>query len=197
MLTVQKSKACARFWVAAVALIGCSATLGADLRLGIVGCDTSHVVAFTEALNNSEAKDHLPGAKVVAAYKGGSKDVQDSWSRVEGFSATLRDKHGIKFYDSIEELVQNVDAVLLESMDARTHLPQFKQILQGQGWTLSGQGLAPVHNQRCQRHSPPGTHLLRQFVSLAAASVFSRVVHIMAPFQILPCPPRCRDILPD
>ena len=38
-----------------------------DIRVGIIGLDTSHVTAFTETLNNPAAKDHVAGAKVVAA----------------------------------------------------------------------------------------------------------------------------------
>src|ERR1700693_3011614 len=46
----------------------------ADLRVGVIGTDTSHVPAFTQMLNSADgAKDHVPGARVVAAYKGGSK----------------------------------------------------------------------------------------------------------------------------
>ena len=48
---------------------------GAELRIGIIGCDTSHVTAFTELLNNPNAKGHVPGGKVVAAFKGGSPDL--------------------------------------------------------------------------------------------------------------------------
>jgi hypothetical protein len=106
------------------------AALGADLRLGIIGCDTSHVVAFTETLNNPEAKGHVAGGKVVAAYKGGSSDIPSSISHVEGYSKTLREKYGVKIYDSIEELCKNVDAVLLESVDGRPHLEQVKPVLQ-------------------------------------------------------------------
>jgi hypothetical protein len=117
------------FFLAAV-LVGCVAARGADLRIGIIGCDTSHVVAFTETLNNAEAKGYLPGGKVVAAYKGGSADIPSSISRVEEYSKTLREKHGVKFYDRIEEMCQDVDAVLLESVDGRPHLEQVKPVLQ-------------------------------------------------------------------
>ena len=54
----------------------CAAAFGADLRIGIIGTDTSHVPAFTRTLNDPNAPDHIPGARVVAAYKGGSKDVK-------------------------------------------------------------------------------------------------------------------------
>jgi len=101
----------------------------ADLRIGIIGCDTSHVTAFTETLNNPEAKGHIAGGKVVAAFKGGSLDIPESSNRLEGYAKTLREKYGVKFYDSIEELCANVDAVLLESLDGRPHLEQVKPVL--------------------------------------------------------------------
>ncbi len=100
-----------------------------DLRIGIIGCDTSHVTAFTETLNNPAARGHAAGGKVVAAYKGGSKDIPSSWSRVDGYAKTLQEKYGVRFYDSIPELCQNVDAVLLESVDGRPHLEQVKPVL--------------------------------------------------------------------
>ena len=68
-------------------LIGLGIVRGADLRIGIIGCDTSHVIAFTEILNNPSAKDHVDGGKVVAAFKGGSPDVSSSATRVEGCAA--------------------------------------------------------------------------------------------------------------
>ena len=114
----------------AAALVYGTAVWGSDLRLGIIGCDTSHVVAFTETLNNPEAKGHVAGGKVVAAYKGGSADIPSSMAHVEGYAKTLQEKYGAKMYDSIEELCQNVDAVLLESVDGRPHLEQVKPVLQ-------------------------------------------------------------------
>jgi hypothetical protein len=111
-------------------LLCCSAVFAADLRLGIIGCDTSHAIAFTEILNNPEAKGHVPGGKVVAAFKGGSPDIEMSWSRVEGYAKTLQEKYGVTIYDTIEELCRNVDAVLLESVDGRPHLEQVKPVLQ-------------------------------------------------------------------
>jgi predicted dehydrogenase len=114
----------------AAGLVWGLAARGADLRIGIIGCDTSHVVAFTETLNNPEAKGHVAGGKVVAAYKGGSPDIPASSTRVEGYSKTLREKYGVKFYDSIGEMCNDVDAVLLESVDGRPHLEQVRPVLQ-------------------------------------------------------------------
>jgi hypothetical protein len=100
-----------------------------DLRLGIIGLDTSHVTAFTESLNNPASKNHVAGAKIVAAFKGGSPDIAASATRVEGFTATLRDKYGVKICDTMEELCKDVDAVLIESVDGRPHLAQAKIVI--------------------------------------------------------------------
>jgi len=113
----------------AAGLMSGTLMMGAELRIGIIGCDTSHVTAFTETLNNPAAKGHIPGGKVVAAYKGGSADIPSSIERVEDYSKTLREKYGVRFYDTIEELCGNVDAVLLESVDGRPHLEQVKPVI--------------------------------------------------------------------
>jgi predicted dehydrogenase len=106
-----------------------AAAMAADIRIGIIGCDTSHVTAFTETLNNPQAKGHIEGGKVVAAYKGGSPDIAASVEHLESYSKTLQEKYGVKMYDTIEELCQNVDAVCLESVDGRPHLEQVKPVL--------------------------------------------------------------------
>jgi len=110
-------------------LVCASLAMGAELRIGIIGCDTSHVLAFTEILNDPDAKAYVPGGKVVAAYKGGSADIPSSISRVERYTNTLQEKYGVKVYDTIEELCRNVDAVLLESVDGRPHLEQVRPVL--------------------------------------------------------------------
>src|SRR5512140_2817268 len=100
-----------------------------DLRLGLIGLDTSHVIAFTQLLNDANAKNHIPGAKVVAAFKGGSQDIPSSRDRVEGYTRQLQEKFGVKIVDSIPELCKQVDAVLLESVDGRPHLQQAKPVI--------------------------------------------------------------------
>jgi predicted dehydrogenase len=99
------------------------------IRLGIIGLDTSHVVAFTKVLNDPGNPEHVAGAKVVAAFKGGSPDIESSRSRIEGFTAELRDKWNVEIVNDIPTLCQNVDAVLLESVDGRPHLEQVKPVL--------------------------------------------------------------------
>ncbi len=93
-------------------------------KVGIIGLDTSHVTAFTSRFNDPNHENHVPGAKVVAAFKGGSPDIPSSADRIEGFTNTLKETYGVILYDSIEEMCRHVDAVLLESVDGRPHLKQ-------------------------------------------------------------------------
>src|SRR5580704_4903956 len=99
------------------------------LRAGIIGLDTSHVVAFTKLLNAPTPKPELAGVRVVAAYPGGSPDIPSSRDRVAGFTRELRDKFGVTIVGSIDELLASVDVVLLESVDGRPHLEQARPIL--------------------------------------------------------------------
>jgi hypothetical protein len=113
----------------AALLAAASLAPAADLRLGIVGTDTSHSIAFIKILNDPTSPDYLPGARIVAAYKGGSKDIENSASRVDGFADELRTKWKVEFYSDIGTLCKKVDAVLLTSVDGRVHLEQVKPIL--------------------------------------------------------------------
>ncbi len=95
-------------------------------RLGMIGLDTSHVIAFTKLINDP-AKGY--GCKVVAGYPGGSPDIESSAGRVGKYTEQLRDEFGLEIVDSIEELCTKVDGILLESVDGRPHLEQVKPVL--------------------------------------------------------------------
>lgn len=103
----------------------------AQIRVGIAGTDTSHVPAFTSILNDPNHKDHIPGARIVAAFKGGSPDLPSSWDRVDKFAEEVRTKWGVEIVPDIPTLLSKVDAVLLESVDGRAHLPLFREIVKG------------------------------------------------------------------
>jgi predicted dehydrogenase len=102
------------------------------LRAGIIGLDTSHVLAFTQALNKGPKKPEdaakVAGVKVVAAYPEGSKDIEGSTKRVPEYTAKVKEL-GVEIVDSIDELVKRVDVVFLESNDGRVHLEQLKPVL--------------------------------------------------------------------
>jgi hypothetical protein len=100
-----------------------------DLRIGIIGLDTSHSEQFTLRLNDPANPSHIPGARVVVAFPGGSPDIEESKSRVEGFTATVRDKFGVRIVGSVAEACKDVDAILLLSLEGRPRLEQMRQII--------------------------------------------------------------------
>ena len=101
----------------------------AELKIGLIGLDTSHVIAFTELINNATNRNHVPGGKVVVAFKGGSADIESSRSRVDGYTKTLQEKYGVRIVPTIEELCREVDVVMLTSVDGRPHLKQARPVI--------------------------------------------------------------------
>lgn len=98
------------------------------LRAGLIGLDTSHVIAFTGVLNDPAATGPLADVKVVAGFPGGSADIPSSADRVGKYTEELRSK-GVKIYDSIEAMLPDVDVVFLESVDGRPHLEQARPVI--------------------------------------------------------------------
>jgi len=94
----------------------------------MAGLDTSHVPAFASLLHDATHEYHVPGARIVAACPGGSPDFDLSANRVGPFTDELRDKHGVEIVDSISALRGKCDAIMLESIDGRVHLPQFREV---------------------------------------------------------------------
>lgn len=113
-------------WTALAAGAG-AAEPAKPLRAGIIGLDTSHVIAFTKLLNDPKNAEEL-GVKVVAAFPGGSPDLPASWDRVKGYTEQLA-KSGVEIVPSIEALLPKVDVVLLESVDGRPHLRQARPVI--------------------------------------------------------------------
>jgi hypothetical protein len=100
------------------------------IRIGMIGLDTSHSVAFTRILNmpDDKEKDAVAGCRVVVAYPKGSKDIVSSVERVPEHTKKVRDL-GVEIVESIDDLVAQVDAVLLETNDGRPHLEQVLPVL--------------------------------------------------------------------
>lgn len=95
-----------------------------DLRVGIIGLDTSHCIAFTKTFNDLNAGPEYNGYKVVAAYPtSGSSDLPASIDRLAGFTEQIK-QYGVEIVNSIDKLLEKVDVVLLETVDGRKHLEQ-------------------------------------------------------------------------
>ncbi|PTX18879.1 putative dehydrogenase [Pontibacter mucosus] len=97
-------------------------------RIGIIGLDTSHSIAFTKTFNASDAGPEYGGYKVMAAYPHGSKDIEESVARIPGYTEEIQ-KYGVKIVNSIKRLLSDVDVVLLETNDGRLHLEQALQVI--------------------------------------------------------------------
>lgn len=92
-------------------------------KVGIIGLDTSHSVAFTRVLNDPSAGPEFKGYKVTAAYPQGSYDIKSSVDRIPGYTEDVK-KLGVEVVNSIEELLKKTDVILLETNDGRLHLEQ-------------------------------------------------------------------------
>lgn len=99
-----------------------------EIRVGIIGLDTSHAIAFTKTMNAPDAEGALADCRVVAAYPKGSRDIESSVSRVPKYTEEIQ-KLGVEIVDSIPALLEKVDAVLLETNDGRPHLEQVIPVL--------------------------------------------------------------------
>jgi len=97
-------------------------------RIGIIGLDTSHAIAFTKALNDPAVSDTYGGFRIVAAYPKGSSDIKSSADRIPAYTKEV-ETYGVSIVNSIEELLKTVDFVLLETNDGRLHLEQSLKVL--------------------------------------------------------------------
>jgi len=99
-----------------------------QLKIGMVGLDTSHCGSFAEILHNEANEYFLPGGHITVAFPGGSQAFANSRNRVERISNEMKDKYGVTLVDDIATVAKQVDAILLESVDGRQHLEQFRQL---------------------------------------------------------------------
>jgi hypothetical protein len=124
---IEKTLAAAAILVA-LSATGRAAEPAKVIRAGIIGTTTSHVPAFTNVINAPDAEGVLAEVEVVAGFMGGVEDNPSSWDRREKYAQALREK-GCTIYDTIEEMLEHVDAVLLEEVDGRPHLEWARPVI--------------------------------------------------------------------
>lgn len=101
-----------------------------EMKLGIVGLDSSHVSAFTHLLNDPQDPFHLEGARIAWAYPGvPSMDFDFSYNRLDGYTRELRNQFGVEMLDSEEAVAEMADAIFLEQVDSRKRVEQFSKIV--------------------------------------------------------------------
>ncbi|WP_353128556.1 Gfo/Idh/MocA family protein [Parapedobacter pyrenivorans] len=97
-------------------------------RVGIIGLDTSHSMAFTKGLNDPSSALSNSGYRVTAAYPYGST-IEISTSRIPGYIKEIQ-PYGVKIVESIGALLAEVDYVLLETNDGNPRLAQATEVIE-------------------------------------------------------------------
>ena len=100
------------------------------LKLGIVDCDTSHVVQFTMRLNHIEIEEEqwVDGANIVAAVPLPSAILPQE--NIDAYVEKLRG-WGLEIVDKPEALLDmGLDGVLIEAVDGSVHLERARPFLE-------------------------------------------------------------------
>ncbi len=97
------------------------------MRVGVIGLDTSHSVAFSRIINEADTDES--GFRVTHAYPYGSREIESSYSRIPRYTDEIKELK-VEITDSIGALLDQVDVVLLETNDGRLHLEQALQVFE-------------------------------------------------------------------
>jgi predicted dehydrogenase len=96
------------------------------LKAGIIGMD-AHGLPWTKIINDPQATGELADMIVVAGYPGGSPDIPQSMDLLKDRVGKIREL-GVEIVDSIDELLEKVDVVLMLSIDGRKHLEEARLV---------------------------------------------------------------------
>ena len=111
------------------ALVPLWAIAQADIRIGIVGTDTSHTVVLSRIFNDFRLRRIMSLAATSSApFPGGSPDIPLSATRVAGYAAEAKAKYGVETETSIADVVAKSDAISILSLDGRIHLAQAREV---------------------------------------------------------------------
>jgi predicted dehydrogenase len=92
------------------------------LRVGILGIDNYQALAFTQLFHKPPADNSdLIGLKVVAAWPGGSPDFEETITDIERWRPRLIEQ-GVKIVESVDEVLEQSDVVMIMTIDGRAHL---------------------------------------------------------------------------
>lgn len=113
--------------ILSVVLAGFMLISQAQIKIGIIGLDTSHSIAFTKFLNGEDKKEEFKDFSIVAAYPYGSKTIKSSYDRIPGYIEQVKEM-GVEIVPSIAALLKKVDCVMLETNDGNLHLEQAYEV---------------------------------------------------------------------
>lgn len=97
-----------------------------ELKAGLIGLDTSHSPAFTKLINDPTGPK---GLKVAFAYPLGSMRIESSASRIPQYTKEIKEL-GVTVVDSLKEVIDASDVLMLMTNDGTLHLEQVVPVLQ-------------------------------------------------------------------
>jgi hypothetical protein len=133
----------------AVLLVACSAfclpaigDAAEPVRVGILGIDNYQSLAFAQLWHKPpEDNPDIGGLQVVAAWRGGSPDIEETLTDIKRWEPRLVEL-GVAMKDSIDEVLNECDAVIIMTIDGRAHLKLAEQALKARKPTYIGRPLA-------------------------------------------------------
>jgi len=122
----------------------------APVRIGILGLDNYQAVEYVAFFNNPKAEGDLAGLRVVAAYPVTSPTYPKSPVLTAMWKTQMLSAHKgvpgapppVEMVNSIDELLQKCDAVMIWSLDGRQHLAQATAVLKAKKPLFIGRPLA-------------------------------------------------------
>lgn len=113
-------------------------SLSKNMRIGIIGLDTSQVTMILSHINNipgpgydvvqPEWDSSFEGFRVTAAYPYGSRKIESSMKQIPFYINKMKE-NGIRLAGSVAELLKEVDAVMLMTFDGHPRLEQAIEVL--------------------------------------------------------------------
>ncbi len=118
------------------------ASAAEPVRVGILGFDNYQSLAFTQDWHKPPADNpDLAGLKVVAAWRGGSPDIEETLVDIKRWEPRLIEQ-GVSIENSIDAVVAKCDAVIIMTIDGRAHLELAEQALKARKPTYIGRPMA-------------------------------------------------------
>lgn len=120
-----------RFLTTIVALAAICAGASAQqdvIKIGIIGLDTSHSIAFTKYLNDEESSEPaVLKYQVVVAYPYGTQTIESAASRIPKYTEEIQN-YGVKIAGSIQSVIDQADCIFIETNDGRLHFEQAVEV---------------------------------------------------------------------
>ena len=100
-----------------------------EKRIGMLGLDTGHCMAFTREFNAPDAGDKYRGYRVTAACPKGTELIEEWKKQIPVITEEIRGE-GVEIVDSTDELLDRVDVVLMTCIDGNRHLELAMPVLE-------------------------------------------------------------------